>query len=70
MGMARQPLPKGNSPGLRLAEDRNFLNPHYFDMVKIPRFAAHDSTQRINLALLKDPTFDTINDPFWGPFRE
>lgn len=39
-------------------------------MVKVPRLATHDSAQRIDLALLKDPTLGTIDDPFRGPFRE
>jgi len=61
---------QGNPPVLRLAKRRNFLNPHYFHMVKIPRLAAHDSTRRIHLTLLEDPTLDAVDDPFRSPLRE
>jgi len=57
-------------PILRLAERRNFLNSHHFDVVKVPRLAAHNPTQRVYLALLEDPTLGTIDDPFRGPFRK
>lgn len=57
-------------PIFRLTEHRDFLNPHYFHMVKVPRLAVHDSASRIHLALLEDPTFGTVDDPFRSPLRE
>ena len=70
VGGAALQTPEGNPPVLRLAKRSNFLNPHYFYVVKIPRLAAHDSTRWIYLALLEDPTLGAADDPLRSPFRE
>ena len=67
---ARLQTSEGDPPVLRLTERSKFLNPHYFYVVKIPRLATHDTTRRVYLALLKDPTLSTVDDPLWSPFRD
>ena len=57
-------------PVLRLAERRDFLNPHHLYVVKVSCLAAHNSTTRVYLTLLEDPTLSTVHDPFWSPLRE